>query len=385
MLKYSPLNILILICLACTVSGCWNSAELNNMSVLSAFGIDKTDQPGKVQITAQVIKPGAIKTPEKGKGGEEKAFANIKATGETIFEAIRKATHEDDRKIYWGHNQVVVLSEDIAKEGITKYLDFLARDHEARRSMWVIISTSKASEVLDVKPEFEALTGLYLHKLVDMRRATSETSGVTLHQFLQRIVSKTTAPVASLIKPVGEGNEKKLKLEGTAVFKKDKMVGELNVKETRGLLWVLGEVKGGIIVVDWLEGDGKAGFEIIRARSKIIPEIRENTVYIIVEITEQGRVGELMGPENLTPSSIPTLEKRKAAVIHDEVITAWEKARKLNADIFGFGEAVHRKYPNEWKKLENEWDTIFPNLEVTVIVDTKIGNTGALTKWLTPE
>lgn len=64
-------------------------------------------------------------------------------------------------------------------------------------------------------------------------------------------------------------------------------------------------------------------------------------------------------------------------------MSALKKAKELNSDIFGFGEAVHENYPNEWKHIENNWDEIFKKLDVEVMVDSNLQRTGRITKPLT--
>lgn len=52
----------------------------------------------------------------------------------------------------------------------------------------------------------------------------------------------------------------------------------------------------------------------------------------------------------------------------------------MNADVFGFGEAVRRKYPREWPQYEKMWEELFPVfLDVRLEVDAKIRRTGLIT------
>ncbi|MCL5057419.1 MAG: Ger(x)C family spore germination C-terminal domain-containing protein, partial [Actinobacteria bacterium] len=181
---------------------------------------------------------------------------------------------------------------------------------------------------------------------------------------------------------------KEIKVSGTAVFRHYKLTGWLDETETRGLLWATGKIKSGIIVVPAPESKGKLmSMEIIRASGKIKPEITDGNLTVTVEVKEEGNLGEEQ-PDSVDitkPGILEELEERKKAVIEDEIGAAVAKAQELNADIFGFGEAVHRKYPGEWKKLEDKWDEIFPNLEVSTVVDAKIRRTGKITKPAQPK
>ena len=57
----------------------------------------------------------------------------------------------------------------------------------------------------------------------------------------------------------------------------------------------------------------------------------------------------------------------------------------LSAAVFGFGEAVHRKYKKEWKELEPTWDDIYPTIEVSVKVKTSLNEIGDINKAIMKE
>ena len=43
-------------------------------------------------------------------------------------------------------------------------------------------------------------------------------------------------------------------------------------------------------------------------------------------------------------------------------MAAFDKSKELKADIFGFGEILHKKYSNEWKTFRDNWDDIYPTI-----------------------
>jgi spore germination protein KC len=54
----------------------------------------------------------------------------------------------------------------------------------------------------------------------------------------------------------------------------------------------------------------------------------------------------------------------------------------LKTDILGFGSALNRKYPSEWKKVKEQWNTIFVDVPYTINVHTTIKDTGLILKPL---
>jgi len=380
------LNTVICILLIVTLTGCWSRHELDTLAVVLGVGIDKLMESGKVQITAQVVKPGEIKT-QSGEGGSgTEAFWNIIGTGDTVFSTLRNMTNKSSRKLFFPHNQLLIFGKSTAEEGIQKYIDFFIRDPEPRMNVWVLISQGTAKEILDVKSELEKVPANNISNLIEGHAAaTSQIRAVKLKDLVIGLMSKTTASTIPFIKIVKDGDKKVAMISGTAVFKGDKLVGSMDKIEGRGLLWVLGNVKSGIIDVEDSNND-KVSLEIMRASSKIMPELNNNKISIKVNINEEGNIGEQTGPENLAElREVALLEEKKAEVIRREVMAAVRKAQELDSDVFGFGDAIHKKYPEQWKKLEDDWDEVFKDIQVEVYVEAKLRLMGRISKPTVPE
>ena len=116
--------------------GCWNRRELNTLSIVQAVGIDRTDK-GQISISLQILKPNAIKSSTSEKDGGSKSVWVVTSEGETVFDALRNTSMQTDRKAYFPHNTVYILSEEIAREGIGDKLDLLGRDPEFRKLPYV--------------------------------------------------------------------------------------------------------------------------------------------------------------------------------------------------------------------------------------------------------
>lgn len=84
----------------------------------------------------------------------------------------------------------------------------------------------------------------------------------------------------------------------------------------------------------------------------------------------------------MTSEILQGLEKGQAKEIESQVLAAVEKSFSLDADVFGFGDVVHRKYKKEWKDLKPRWDEIYPRIEVVVKVKTHLDGVGDVNKSL---
>ena len=192
-------------------------------------------------------------------------------------------------------------------------------------------------------------------------------------------MSKSTAPIASYIFLEDTDEEQRLNMSGTAVFDRDmKMVGILNKRESRGLLWVLGEVRGGIIVVTDPD-QCTYSLEILEATSKIIPQYKDGKPTITVQIKGSSNLGETSCTEDLNkPEAWQFMESLQNEATCQEVTAALAKAQELKADVFGFGDAFYKKHLRVWRELESNWQEIFPTLEVNIIVESTVKRPGLI-------
>jgi spore germination protein KC len=348
--------------------------------------VDKPAEAKKVQITAQIVNPGKIKSKSSDNESGSEAFWNVTGIGNTCFDTVRSITSKSSRKLFFPHNQVLIFSSSIAQEGIEKYLDYFIRDPEMRMNVWVLISQNTATEILNTKSELEKVPANNIAKMLQLHAAaTGQTRAVRLRDLSPNLMSKTTSATLPFIKITQQGDKKVATISETAVFKGDKLIGRMDNTEGRGLMWILGDIKSGIIEVKDSSND-LVSLEIIRATSKIVPEINNDAITIKITINEEGNIGEQMGPKNLSKlKEIAFLENQADEVIQNEVLAAVKKAKSLNSDVFGFGDAIHKKYPKQWKTLEANWNELFKDIKVEVKVDAKLRLMGRIITPNVPE
>lgn len=378
--------ILIMITLSLSMTGCWNRRELPSLAIVLGLGIDKGQGNNKLELTTQIVKTAELKSntsndEESSKGTGSGAYWNVQESGDSVFSILRDFTHKSSRKLYWPHNQVIIFGRSLAEDGVGDYLDFFLRDQETRLEVFILVAEDKAKDIFDVPPKLEKVPSINISDLIDAQAANSQTSTVKFYQFLNRSLNKPTAAIAPLIKIEGNGDNRNLAISGTAVFKDYKMVGELNKEETRGLLWGINKIKSGIITIDCPDCQRKINLEILRSQGKIRSEFREGKPHMIIEINEEGNIGSQDCPESFeSPEEAKKLEELASESIREEIESALHKARTLKADIFGFGEIIHQKHPREWQEIKNDWDKIFPDLDVEILVNAKVRRSGSLNR-----
>ncbi|MFJ7972413.1 Ger(x)C family spore germination protein [Psychrobacillus sp. NPDC096389] len=382
-------GIFILLILSIFLTGCWNRRELNELAITLAIGIDKSDD--EYLVSAQVVVPSEVSM-SGGKGGSPVTL--IQAKGETVYEAIRKMTKGLSRKMYPGHLRILVISESLAKEGIGDPLDLISRDWELRSDFYVAIAReSTAEQILNVQTPLETIPA---NKIFNTLKVSEEnwaaTVGVTLDELIVDLRSDGKEAVLTGILIIGKqelGSSKQnvetitpaasIKLDDLAVFKDDKLIGWLTEDESRGYNGIINQVKDTVGTVSCPEG-GKADIEVLRFKTKVKGNVKNGSPEVNVLSTIEANVGAIECQIDLTkPESIRILEKAYETAVEDTISHSIKSVQeKYETDIFGFGDAIHRSNPKEWRTMKKQWDQHFSDLLVNVKVDVKIQKTGTV-------
>lgn len=210
--------------------------------------------------------------------------------------------------------------------------------------------------------------------------------GITLLNFSKRLMTESTAPLASYLE-VNQA-DKTVRLTGAATFRKDALSGILNEEETRGLLWILDEIKAGISVVSCpnprcSKPDGKVSLELVSSKSKLKPEIKDGKPQFQLGIRPHVHLSEQTCPCDLSPSDmVESLKKLLSQEITQKINLALKKAQEHNCDIMGFGEKINQKYPLYWRENAQEWGEDFPQFPVNIEIDVLLDVTGMNVKPL---
>ncbi|SFL52137.1 Ger(x)C family spore germination protein [Candidatus Frackibacter sp. WG13] len=394
-MKRKVILLVIITLLSSSISGCYDRRPIDNLALVAATGIDQAKDKDKIRLTVQIIKPSVIKG-ESGSGGTKgQSVWVLSTTGYTVLEAVRKFTEQVGRNLFWAHNMIIVFGEDLARQGVNEYIDFFNRNPELRKRSWILISKGvDAKEILEAKFDLESIPASAIDLLVKSEKDNAKVRAVDLQEFSKLLVNPQVSPTAARIELVAKDDlrkkekkaketgakepPKRVRANGAAIFKEDRLVTWFGEKEVRGLLWVLGEVKNSIVVISCPDDkDKKISLEVTQANSKITPRFVDGEPVINIKIKEEGNLGDQMCKENLvTLEGIEMLERRQAAVIRNEIRLALKQAQEVNSDIFRFAQVIHRSFPQKWKKIKGDWDEIFPRLQVNVEVDSEIRRIG---------
>ena len=372
------------------LTGCWNYRELNQLAISTGIAVDKTET-GEYEVS--VLISNAKKSQVSSKEGESQTIV-YSDTGHTISEAIRNINLQLSKDIYIGHLTVIVINEEIAKEGMYPILDYFLRDPESVKRFFIIIAKdTKAADVISTLSPLEAFPSQNIY--FNIKSATNSQAvspSVTYSKFIENIITPGIEPTAPSI--IIEGDAKKaqssdslqqsvpdavLKLGTVSIFNNDKLLGYANEKESRGINIINNDVDNTSATFEYKDYYITVNLTGIKVKYEI--EMIDEKPTITIIYSSYAAIRELAGIADIddmnTIEDIETAIENNMKNIMNQALECTQK--KYKSDIFGFGNLIYKKYPHYFTNLNKDWSTeVFPELEIKVEAKVKLQTKGSL-------
>lgn len=353
------------------LSGCWNYTETENFTIVSGVAIDYIED--EFVITAEIIDMG-----KSGKGTSEYETKIIQGNGSNVSQAAASMGRMVGKKLYFGHAEVYVLSKTVAERGIDDVIDWFLHENYARiTSLVVVADTEKASDLYNI----EVLTGTSVsYSLADMIvnfGGGKENSVSRVYTIVNRFRSKGMALQMPIIGG-GELNGKLiLEIKGTAVFLDDRLAESYDNRETKSIVMIINGGSRGEYEV--LTEDGfTVSLRCLNNSLSLTAGMDGSVPRTVMRFKVELLVNGLQNPElPLNTDNIEQINRLAEAKIKEELCGVLEKdLRGAGADIAGIGNRIRENHPEEWKSVEEDWTSIYRELQYEVEVTAEIKISG---------
>lgn len=377
-------KILILIILF-LMTGCWNYQELNSLAISTAMAIDKKNDEYEVSILIANSKKNQVSSKE----GESQTVV-YSAKGKSISEALKNIDLENPRQTYIGHLAVIVISEEVAKEGLDNVLDLLLRDSESTKRFYLAIAKDdEAKSIIKVISPLETFPSQTIStNIKDSSESQAISSAVTYSKFIENTLKKGMNPILPTITIEGsasKGEKAKnlesssldaiLKLSTIAIFKNDKLVGYANKDQSRGINLMLDEIKE--MIVEYKCDKNILVTSLSEVNTNIDIGLKNNKLEATINVDGIGDIIENNCKLDLTNTkTINKIEKRVNQKVEKIINNGLDLIQKdLKSDVIGFGNILYKKEPKYFNKIN--WDKEFPKLNIKVNSNIKITTKGS--------
>lgn len=380
-------RIKFLILLLPLLSGCYNYRELNELGITTAVSIDYKDN--NFYVIAEVINP--IKQ-QDASSSNNSPFVNYNSSSSSLQDAFRKVVLESPRQLYAAQLEIIVLSEEVVNNHLEEVLEYFARDPESRTEIKIIVAkTEDSTKAITLQTLLTSLSSSNIIKSLDLQsKVLGMAYPVTLNELLNMYIDpylEVVLPSMTLYGNYEIGDEKEnittsspkaiVKIDGSTITKDNKILGYLDLEESKILNLINGKLKETIIKMNYY--DGYIIFEPNRIKVSRELDIKNNIIKI--NISGYSKTKEIQSNINLKdPKEVEKLNKALNMELEKKITDTFNSIReKYGTDVFGFQELYYRTNYKYFKENCTNWyEDIYPKIKLEVKANVRLyekGNT----------
>ena len=385
---------IIIVLLIFSLSGCYSVQSIDDLTYVIALGIDK-GKNNTLALTVQFTFP----TSSESASGE--AAPTIVNTVEcaSINSGITLLNSYTSKEINLSHCKIIVFSEELAVSGIGEEIFTLSNQVEIRPDSNIIISKSTAKEYIEnSKPELENLVAKYYELNLFSQEYVGFTENISISNFFNKLNTTSIEPTAIL----GNGNKLNLpssdnskdeldivagelpiteyKREsenlGIAVFKDDKIVGELTAIETMLHLILTDNFESGIITLNHpLKENSTIDIALYsHKKTNIDAKLINGSPFATIEVFLNSRLLSVdKNSGDFDSDEIKELESLINSYLENAILNyLYKTSKEFESDIDGIGQSLLTKFKNSKEWNNYNWPQNYKNTFFKVHVNTNI-------------
>ena len=368
-------------------TGCSNYREMNNLGIVSAFGIQIKDD--KFLTTAQLIN---VNNKTETVANQSPIYL-ISAEGETVFESIRNMHKKSAKSLFFAHTKIVIIDKTILenKEYLDSFIDLLARDMEMSLSFFIITCNEVSiNDILSTLSLVESFTAVDLENTIKNSLKRSGTGYELISKdFFSKYLSPGINNVYTNINITKNKNEKNnisileianaeifTYVDGLLSFDKEGNMIYINDEYSKTLNIIQNNVKNINYTIE-------CGNEIFTIETQFIDfgfkeDLKNNKIKvegkILTAIAEYNCEYDLNKNQDLKKIK-NLISNRLESDIKDLIKFAQENQN----DFIGIGKYIYKNNPKYFDFKNKSWDKEgFPVLNYDVKVDVNLYKQGNL-------
>lgn len=378
--KFKICFLILIIILTILATGCWDMVEINERIFPYTAGIDNNyqsvDQKDKYIISFSYPNINAL---GNNPSSATKVFS-VSTEASNIFEATHNLSNQIQEPIDLKHLKVLSISEDVAKDpnSIRQILDGINRDFVINKMVHLMVVKGSARELFNVKVKSqrqEAIDGS-IYSILRNRQNSTRFTPKTINRFIRDMDTQGASHM-----PVGIAGNNEVIVSGAGVFKNYKLVGYLNEMENRDMAILNGDLVQDGLDTQYEDSNLSLLIANLKSKRKIITV--DEDIKVIFNVQVEGQINEFILDDNDKIDSdliIKDMEKVLCKEMEKGLNkTIYKLQRELNADVIGILEHLYRFHPSLWEQVKDDWDSIFPQLDIKVNIDLNIRRRGLTT------
>ena len=360
--------LIIMIIFLVAFSGSYSALSIDNLSTVVAIAID-TSTTNKLRMSFQFTNASSVS--ESG-STEQSPSIIYSIDASSISNGINLMNTYIGKELNLSHCKIIAFSEELAMNGISEEVYTLFNNAQIRPSTNIVITKCSAKYYLEnSKPLAENLLTKHYEIFANSSKSTGYTVNATLGNFFSNLVCNSCEGYAILGGVSSEEDENSTSIDsqkdssnksnssslsgqtsseniGLAVFKDDKLVGELNSIETLSFLATRNEISSFLVSVpDPNDSSSYIDIYLTPIIDSIIDvDIVNGSPYIKVSYSFTGRIYSMKEGSSYLESEVLNKISQSCSSYLKTVFSnyLYKTSKDLKSDINGFGKTAKSKF-----------------------------------------
>lgn len=392
----STFIILFLIAISLGFSKSYTSYSIDNLDFVISLGVDIAESnENNLKVSFEFTKA-ANYSPDSGSSSDPEPIINT-VEAPSIDSAINLMNAHMGKELKLSHCKLVVFSEKIAQKGISDEVYTLVNNIQIRPATNIIVSKCSPEYYLNnLNPSIESYVTKYYEVFPNSGKYTGYTVNATIGEFFYSLSTNTCEPVAILggitegdasdsnIENIKAGNvpirsERKSESMGLAVFKSDKLVGELSATESLSHSIMTGKLNTFLISVPNPDNSEELidMYLYDDMNTKLDVKIINNSPFVKVNVKLTGTIASTgYSSDYLNDETLKSISNYTSSYLESMISSyLYKTAKQYESDISCIGKRSLNNF-SSWSELENyDWKNRFKDsfFYVDVNVNVKSG------------
>lgn len=361
-MKKTLLIFALILTILITFFSAYDVRGVEDLSYVIALGIDKSDSKDEpYSLTIQTAKP------DSSESGGTKIKTDIQTVDCNSFNlGLSMLNLENEKTLNLSHCTAIIISEDLAKDGIENIINTITNNIEIRPTCNILISKEKTSEFLEVASNIEDISSKFYNSFINSAKTTSYITTCEFSKFYSNLNYDIQEPVAlySYIK------DDSIETLGLAVFKDYKMIGRLSGLETICYNLLTNNFEQATIEVYNYQNPGlPIAINIEKLNNtKIKVKLEDNIPKIECNVSVESKI--LTANKNYDFSTQESLKQLEAEInlFLEKSISdfLYKTSTEYNSDIIGFEGYFKKNFLTQDEIDKYNWQELYKNSEFTV-------------------
>ena len=385
-------------------SSSYSALSIDNLSIVVAIGIDKSST-NNLRINFQFTNASSVS--ESGTT-EQSPSIIYSIDASSINTGINLMNTYFGKELNLSHCKLIAFSEELAMEGISEEIYSLFNNAQIRPSTNIVVTKCSTKYYLDnSKPLAENLITKHYEIFSNSSNSTGYTANATIGDFFNALVCKSCDAYAILGGVSSENSDNTNSADsqkdnsnksnssslsgqliseniGLAVFKDDRLVGELNAIETLSFLTTQNDLSSFLVSVpDPENSNSYIDLYLTPIRNTSIDvNIVNGSPYIKVKYTFSGRIYSIKKDSYYLDNDVLNRISASCNSYLQNVFSnyLYKTSKDLKSDINGFGKTAKSSFLTMQDFENYNWLDNYDDSFFDVSVDTSVRSSYLLTE-----